>query len=146
MKTTTIGLLCCILLLLNACNTTQKNQTPTWLVGQWERINDTPPKKTFEHWNTSLHGLGFSLVAQDTVFKEHLKIVNTKEGTFLEIEGVHDEPVLFKFTQQNSTSFTCENNKNEFPKKIVYSLENDTLKAQISADSLVVDFWFKRSL
>lgn len=129
------------LLLLTSCS---QNNKPTWLEGNWKRINDKPNRKTFEHWNKNLNGLGFTLQKNDTVFKEILSIITINDTLNLKVEGVNEQPTLFKFTSQTKSSFTCENKLNEFPTKIEYKFENDTLKAIVSNNEFSIDFKFAK--
>jgi len=117
---------------------------PSFLIGDWIRLNDEKGSTTFEKWDTNLKGLGYTLKEKDTTFKETLSIVSIKDTLFLKVSGIHKNATFFKFTEQSNTSFTCENLKNEFPKKIKYYLENDQLKAIVSAGDLKIDFIFER--
>ncbi|QVY64975.1 hypothetical protein [Polaribacter sp. Q13] len=132
-------------LLLTSC---QKGKSkivkPTFLIGDWIRVNDKEGSTTYETWNTNLKGLGYTLQKKDTTFKETLSIVTLKNTLFLKVEGVNDAATFFKFTQQTASSFVCENPKNEFPKKIKYHIKNDQLKAIISADDFKIEFVFER--
>jgi len=91
---------------------------PSFLIGDWIRLNDKKGSTTFEKWDTNLKGLGYTLKEKDTTFKETLSIVSIKDTLFLKVSGIHKNATFFKFTEQSNTSFTCENPKNEFPKKI----------------------------
>ena len=119
---------------------------PTFLIGYWNRQNDKANQNTFEIWNKDLTGIGFTLANNDTVFKEVLSIVKMKDSLFLKVEGVNEKPTLFKFIQQTDTSFTCENLQNEFPKKIKYYIESNTLNAKVSNEEFSIDFVFLKSL
>ena len=93
--------------------------------------------------NYNFVGHGVTLQGSDTVFQERMEIVK-KDGTlnFKVIVTGEEEPTYFKFTKQSSTSFTCENPANEFPKQIEYKRNGANLKARISAGEQVVDFLF----
>ena len=117
---------------------------PTWLLGNWERTNDEEGKKTFEFWSKDFTGLGFTLIKNDTVFKEQMSIITKNDTLFLQVSGVHESPILFKFTSLTNSSFVCENPKNDFPKKITYYTENNFLKAEVSAGDFKVDFIFQK--
>lgn len=111
--------------------------------GKWIRLNDKPEKTTYEIWKNT-NGLGYTLQKKDTVFKEIMNIVRIKDTLFLKVEGVNENPTLFKFTKQTDTSFVCENLKNKFPKKIYYYLEKKQLKAEVSNDDFKIDFVFEK--
>ncbi|WBX71865.1 DUF6265 family protein [Tenacibaculum retecalamus] len=129
---------------LFSCKTAQKTR-PNWLVGKWERVNEKPDKSTFDFWNKDLTAIGFTLKNSDTIFKEIMSIVTIKDTLHLKVEGVNEKPTLFKFTQQTDTSFVCENQKNEFPKKIHYFLDKQQLKCKISNEEFSIDFVFDRT-
>ena len=135
---------CCLLLMISCKNEKKEIQKPSFLIGDWIRVNDKEGAITYEVWNTNLKGLGYTLKEKDTTFKETLSIVTIKDTLFLKVEGVNENPTLFKFTQQTNTSFVCENKKNEFPKMIKYYLENDQLKAIVAADDFKIEFIFER--
>ncbi len=128
---------------LFSCKKAQKPK-PNWLVGKWERVNEKPGKSTFDFWNKDLTAIGFTLKESDTIFKEIMSIVTIKDTLHLKIEGVNEKPTLFKFTQQTDTSFVCENQENEFPKKIHYFLDKQQLKCKISNEEFYVDFVFDK--
>ena len=135
----------CSFLLIISCKTEkEKEKKPSFLIGNWIRINDKVGSKTYENWNTNFTGLGYTLKGKDTTFKEIVSIVSVNDTLFLKVESVNETPTLFKFTQQTDTSFICENPKNEFPKKIKYYLENKQLKAVVSNDDFSIDFVFIR--
>ena len=136
-------ILTCILFF--SCQTDKKNNKPNWLFGKWERVNEKPDKSTFDFWNKDLTGIGFTLKESDTIFKEIMSIVNIKDALHLKIEGVNESPTLFKFTQQTDSSFVCENQENEFPKKICYYLDKQQLKCKISNEEFSVDFIFNKT-
>lgn len=133
-------------------NTNTKYQgIPTnldWLVGNWQRTNNQVGKQTFEHWikesNGVYAGFGFTLQDQDTVFKENLRILKNKELLYLEVTGVNENPTLFLFSNHSDSSFVCENEENEFPKKIEYSLSKNILTAIISDEDNNINFEFEK--
>lgn len=136
-----------LILLFVSCNSSQEAQFD-WLLGNWERTNDTKGNKTYEYWtkksNTEYIGLGCTLKEKDTVFKENIHLIKDKEQWVFKVIGVNETPTLFSITSLNKTSFTCENPENEFPKKIIYSSENGNLKAVISAGETQIPFLFKK--
>ena len=78
------------------------------------------------------------------MFKENLRLIKINGIWNYEVTGVHEKPVLFAFTSQTTNSFVCENQKNEFPKVIKYTLMRDTLRAVISADETRISFIFTK--
>ena len=134
----------CFLLIFSCQKEKTLTPKPTFLIGDWVRVNDKEDSMTYETWNANLKGVGYTLKEKDTVFKETLSIVNVRDTLFLKVTGVHKNAIFFKFTHQTASSFTCENAKNEFPKIIKYSLEKKQLKAIVSANDFKIDFIFNR--
>ena len=136
-----------IITALSACNTLQETQF-NWLLGNWERTNDSKGNKTYESWtkksDTKYIGLGYTLKNKDTVFKENIHLIKKKEQWVFKVIGVNETPTLFPLSNISLTSFTCNNPENEFPKQIIYSLEGKNLKAVISADRTSIPFLFKK--
>lgn len=118
---------------------------PDFILGYWIRTNDKPNQRTTEVWKPDFTGIGLTIKQKDTIFKEILSIIEKENELFLKVEGVNEEPTLFKFTSQTTTSFVCENPENEFPKKIHYYKEGKTLKASVSNDDFSIDFSFVKS-
>lgn len=119
-------------------------QKPSFLIGDWVRINNKKGTITYETWHSNFKGLGYTLKEKDTIFKEVLSIITLKDTLFLKVKNVNENPTFFKFTQQTDTSFTCENLKNKFPKKIEYYIENNQLKAVVSVDGFKINFIFNK--
>ena len=125
-----------------SCKKEIKFEKPTWLLGKWIRTNNDSIKTTYEFWDQNFSGLGFTLQNKDTVFIEKMNIISNKGLLYLSVIGIGETPTYFAFTEQTTTSFTVENDRNEFPKKIKYYKDNDTLKAVISNKDFSVDFNF----
>lgn len=130
-------------------------QLPSWLEGDWVRTNDGQAKITYEQWTKTSDeeyaGLGFtvrmdsSISEPDTVFMEYMRILAINDTLTLEVVGVNETPTLFKFIDQTDTSFVCVNPKNDFPKKIAYTLKNDYIEAIISGPGQDISFVFKEN-
>lgn len=129
-------------LFLTSCNSEKKHQKPNWLLGKWIRSSNDENKATYEFWNDDFTGIGFTLKEKDTTFVEQMSIFKNKEDLYLQVTGIDQKPTFFKFIKQSENTFTVENNNNQFPKKIKYSFEKDTLKAVISNEEFSVDFKF----
>lgn len=130
------------LLFFVSCNKEIKHEKPNWLLGKWVRTNNDSAKITYEFWNNEFNGLGFTLHKKDTVFVEKMSFISNEGSMYLQVMGVGESPTYFAFTSQTNSSFTVENDRNEFPKKIKYHMKNDTLKAVISNADFSVDFSF----
>jgi hypothetical protein len=131
-----------ITLTFSCSKNTIKSQKPLFLVGNWQRVNDKQNEKTFENWKNDLTGTGYTLSENKKIFEEDLRIIIIKDTLYLEVTGVNQTATLFQFTSQTDSSFVCENPKNEFPKKIKYWLEKDTLRALVSSKDFNIDFNF----
>ena len=130
-----------------SCNYKPVNkEKPTFLIGNWKRLNDKPNSQTYETWNTNFTGMGYTKQGEKITFQETMSIVTINDTLHLKVEGVNETPTLFKFTSQTDTSFVCENKANEFPKKIKYYLEDNQLKAIVSNDDFRIDFVFENSI
>ena len=133
-------------LLLCSCNEKSKVQKPSFIIGNWERLNEKEGKKTYETWNSDFTGFGITLKNKDTTFKEILSIISINDTLTLKVEGVNAIPTLFKITQQTDTSFLAENPTHDFPTKIKYWLENKQLKAHVSNNEFGIDFVFEKRI
>lgn len=119
-----------------------------WLIGSWIRSNDEEGIITHEHWlknsDTEYTGLGCSLQDSDTIFKENLRLILTEGDWNLEVTGVNENPTLFLLINRTVNSFVCENEYNEFPKNIEYSLDDSILLAKISDGDTEILFSFEK--
>ena len=122
----------------------QPKQKPEFLIGGWERINNNPNTKTYEVWGADFKGIGYTLKGTDTIFKEELSIVEVNDTLIFFVEGVSDNPTPFKFKYQDNNSFICKNPNNEFPKRIKYLWDEETMTATISAEEQSINFVFKK--
>lgn len=121
----------------------------SWLEGSWSRTNGKPGRSTHEHWtkisNAAWKGLGVTLHGSDTAFVEKMKLIS-KDGSLYYVADVPENKrlVYFKFTEMTDTSFTCENPDHDFPKKIIYILNGNLLKATISGNGKSIEYLFEK--
>lgn len=144
------------ILFLCSCSNQNKNESDEtlkvfnldWLQGKWIRTNDGIGKQTFETWEKidshNYIGLGCTLENSDTTFKENLRLTKINNTWTLEVRGVNAEMTPFVFIEQTDSSFICENQKNDFPKKIEYLYHNKTLTAKISDENMEIPFIFEK--
>ena len=133
----------CSLLFLFSC--TNKAEDFDWLVGDWKRVNAEEDFKTFESWQKNKKeyaGFGYTMLENDTIFQEDLRLYKENDLWTLEVTGVNEDPTPFVLSELKPEYFVAENDTNEFPKKIIYKLQNDTLKANVSTAEFDVDFEF----
>lgn len=131
-----------------ACAITKEPIKFDWLLGSWERTNNSEGTKTYEYWSkksdTEYIGLGCTLKNSDTIFKETIRL-NKHDGLWsFDVVGVNEGTTIFKCTAITELSFSCENKVNDFPKTIQYSFEGDALKAVISDGTNEIPFLFKK--
>ncbi|WP_255497854.1 DUF6265 family protein [Flavobacterium sp. I3-2] len=135
-------------------NETVKSEVETsenfdWLLGDWKRLNNDEGNETFENWkkinDTEYLGIGFTLKNGDTISQEKMELSKTNNQWNIAVSfPTEKNATFFKVTQIEKNSFTCENEQNDFPKKIHYWIENQNLKAIISNDEMEIDFVFER--
>lgn len=120
-----------------------------WLLGNWKRVNDEAENETFESWqkinDSEYQGVGFTLKNGDTISQEKMQLVKHNNQWNLSI-SLPSEPqaTVFKVTKIDSQSFVCENELNDFPKKIEYWFEGKNLKAKISNSDMEIAFDFEK--
>ena len=141
-----------ILIILLSMSCSQKNITRhnfDWLIGSWIRTNDKEGNITYEHWtkisSVEYKGLGCTLQNSDTIFKEQLRLFKINEKWSLEVSEVNENPTLFLLTNQTENSFASENEFNEFPKIIEYSVDGNVLLAKISDGNTEISFIFEKN-
>jgi len=127
----------------------QLNEDFSWLLGSWQRINEEEGRQTFEHWKKQSKdefiGIGCTLKGGDTIWQEAMKLRKLDKNWNLEVTGEGEsEPTIFKLTEINNDSFTCENPENEFPKLITYAKTGTGLKAVISGGGPNIEFKFNK--
>lgn len=153
-------LLICLLAFFVACQNDktekQANEEPNaeagpfdWLLGNWHRTNEQEGKETFETWkkktNTAYLGLGYTMQATDTTWRESIKLIQTGDVWNFEVTGRGDsEPTVFQLTEIGKQQFTCENELHDFPKKIEYIRNGNEINAMIFGDDKQIAFDFER--
>jgi hypothetical protein len=120
-----------------------------WLLGEWVRVNEKEDLETFENWSkkndTEYVGLGFTLQNRDTVWQEKIHLVKSTEEWNYEVSGKGDTiATKFLLTTIGKGEFICENENNEFPKKIRFSKNGKGITAVISGGDMEIPFEFER--
>jgi len=136
------------ILLVYSCGKSKEEAQFDWMLGNWERTNNSKGTKTYEYWSKKSKdeyiGFGCTLKDKDTVFIEELSIIKINNIWNYKVVGVNETPTLFKFIDNTTNSFACENQQNEFPKKISYSIDEEQLKVIISDNTSEIPFLFKQ--
>ena len=120
-----------------------------WLEGTWVRTNVKPGYSGNEQWikisPTELQGIGIAMKGLDTVFVEKFRLVIKGNNIFYVADvPPNKQPVDFKLTEISEKAFTCENPEHDFPKRIRYQKEDNTIKATISGNGKSVDYLFDK--
>ena len=117
-----------------------------WMIGAWLRSNEADGKQTMETWvkgGDSYTGHGVTLEKGDTIWQE-LMILSKKDTIWnLDIkQGRSEEASSFVISDIGQQYFVAECPEKEFPKQIIYQLDNDSLRAEISGGGPVIPFTF----
>lgn len=141
-------LLLVALVLISSALQAQSISELSWLTGTWNRTNVKAGRSAHERWVKTAEGFqgwGVNLNGADTTFVEKLRIV-TKDNKLYYVADVpqNKELTYFLMTEVSANSFTCENPQHDFPKKIVYQLDGNKLKAMISGNGKSMDYFFER--
>jgi hypothetical protein len=120
-----------------------------WLVGTWNRTNSKAGLSGHERWiidaSIGLKGYGVVMKGKDTVSVEKLRIVTGDDGLYYVADVIENpKPVYFKITEVSRDGFTCENPKHDFPKRIVYNRERNTLRATVSGNGKSIKYVFQK--
>jgi len=134
-----------IVSIMMSCRTEAKFEKPEWLIGKWKRIDtEDTTRTTYEVWENDFSGVCYTLIGKDTVFKETMRLLGTREKKFMQIEGMNGQPTFFEIIEEDRNHFVCVNPENEFPKKIAYTIKNKQLNAVVANEDLAVDFVFEK--
>ncbi|HLV45556.1 MAG TPA: DUF6265 family protein [Flavobacterium sp.] len=130
-------------------DTTEIAENMDWLVGEWKRTNDQPEKEAFEIWAKinpdEYSGLGYTMQKEDTIFQEKMTLLKSEGKWHFVVKMPNEtETTEFQITELNNKEFTCENDTNDFPKKIQYWKEDEKLIAKISNEDMEILFEFER--
>ena len=142
-----------VILLFCACRTQhadqgnkKSNHNFDFIIGAWKRTNEKEGKETFEIWsktNDSTYvGTGFTLKDKDTIWKENVILSPINKKWYYQVSDSKKIVTNFALIKSTSTFFTCENQQNDFPKKIIYKKKNDHFFAEISDAKVKIDFVF----
>ncbi len=123
-------------------------QKLNWLEGKWNRVDVQGDAQAFEKWESNsetLTGIGVMLSEGDTVFVERLSISKGKRGLVYTTRVTQTaEPTTFRITRAGSNGFMCENEGQDFPKKIAYQLNGGLLTVTVSGNSRSRKFIFRK--
>lgn len=119
-----------------------------FLLGNWDKTNTQPGIITKEHWRITstadYRGHAYTLENGDTIFQEHMHLVNENDLWTLTIKAPQEDAVAFTVISFAPNTFTARNPENEFPTTISYSYFDDTLNARIANETQQIEFIFWR--
>lgn len=109
---------------------------PNFLEGTWKMEG----KEIYERWdllnNTTMKGVSYVIDEGQTVVFEYLEMQRNKKNVVYTatVPGQNQgKSIAFKMKTPNDDTFTFENSKHDFPKKIVYQrLNNTEISVQVS--------------
>lgn len=107
-----------------------------WMAGQWSREEDG--RWTEESWASPRGGMmiGYSRSGRGDTLREFefLRIAAEADGTPVYIaQPAGAAPVVFRLARHDRASATFENPAHDYPQRIAYVRDGDTLSATISA-------------
>ena len=108
-----------------------------WLVGAW--ISNDGERISEEHWTRvaggTMFGINRTIVDGQTVAFEYLRIEQTPQGiVYLASPNGRYPPTSFRLVQLDGQRVVFENPVHDFPKRIIYWREADTLWARIEGE------------
>jgi hypothetical protein len=123
-------------LVTNAVAQAQELNQFAWIAGGWAGTQDgvemeefwTPPK------GTSMLGLHRDVVGDKTVSFEFLRIEKTAEDLVYIAQPQGRPPTRFRLVESSQNRAVFENRMHDFPQRIIYWLEGDTLHARIEGE------------
>ncbi|MEM7103010.1 MAG: DUF6265 family protein [Bacteroidota bacterium] len=116
--------------------TKQLFQSVEWLAGEWTFNDEIKGKTTVETWektgNLELTGSGVTTEGSKTTFSEKLAVkVKNDELFYVATLPEHKKPVWFKVIESDGNSFLVDNQENEYPKQIRYTLAEGNHRIKI---------------
>jgi hypothetical protein len=119
-------------------NEKDKIRTAHWLIGSWEfKSTDGILSEKWKKMNDSTYqGESYFIKGTDTLHFETITLQQKEEDlSYLTIiKGQNNnEPISFALTETTERSLAFENQKHDYPKKIIYNhLSKDSLVTEIS--------------
>lgn len=143
-------------LLLAACGGSSRHTPPadalraepttlSWLSGSW--IEERDGKISLEHWSTPspgvLLGATSERAAGAVVALTHLRIERRDEATVLLVSADRAPAVPFWLTSVEAARAVFESPAHDFPRRIVYQRDGDTLSARLEGDGRGVEHTYR---
>ena len=107
-----------------------------WMSGRWESVSGS--RWVEEQWSSPRGGtmFGFSRTGEGEVLREFefLRLARGEDGLLAYFAAPGGRaPVAFRLTAADAASATFENPSHDFPQRIVYRRDGETMTATISA-------------
>ena len=107
-----------------------------WFAGDW--VSEADGRWTEESWASPRGGvmLGYSRSGRGEELREYefIRIARGDDGALVYIaQPQGGAPVAFRLVRQDGTRASFENPAHDYPQRIVYARDGDTLTATISA-------------
>jgi hypothetical protein len=105
-----------------------------WLSGSWAGVTDGA--RVEEHWSVpaggTMIGMNRTVVGGRTVFYEYLRIEAGTDGiAYLASPRGRHPPTAFALAAMGERHVAFENPDHDFPQRILYARDGDTLRASI---------------
>jgi hypothetical protein len=125
-----------LLFLTAAAAQTQDLNQLAWISGTW--VGTEGRVEMEEHWTrpkgNSMLGLHRDVTADRTVSFEFLRIEKTADGIVYIAQPQGRPPTSFRMIEGSGTRVVFENKAHDFPQRIIYWIESDTLHAQVEGE------------
>jgi Domain of unknown function (DUF6265) len=111
--------------------TNPKLEQLAWFIGRWTQV-EGPDLVSFEEWKraspTLFEGKSWTQYHTDTVHVETIDLVLEGEDIYyIPTVPENNGPVRFKMTKLEGKAVSFENPEHDFPQKISYALQGDSL-------------------
>jgi hypothetical protein len=124
----------------------------SWLAGQWCTAQKDDIR-TCESWTAMekgvMHGKGITRSAESVTTNEMMTITVTDSGIFFHAEPANQKPADFRAVafSTEGRSVTFEDRTHDYPQRVRYWREGETLRAEISQSdgSKAVRWVFRRT-
>src|SRR5262245_42446091 len=125
-----------LLLATTAVSQTQDLNQLAWMTGNW--VGSENRVEMEEFWmapkGSSLLGLHRDVAGDRTVSFEFLRIEKTPEGIAYAAQPQGRPPTSFRLVETSQTRAVFENKMHDFPQRIIYWRESNTLHARIEGN------------
>ena len=121
-----------------------------WMVGNWNQETQTNGYSVTENWKmvspNMLQGESITTDRSGKIIStEMMTIAKRGDDYYFEAKLPGNKaPVAFKIDRMSEESFTCRNNRNVFPKQIVYTNKENEMTADLSGNGRLTRILFSK--